>query len=1120
MPRTLIAVLFLNLWMQASFVPEKPAIQDEPLSARPDTASHNETGAHAKLGEIYGKLPLSFERNQGQVDGKVKFLSRGSGYTMFLTATEAVLSLRVQSPKSKDRRSAPTLLGQSPCDKSAVLRMKLVGGNPAPEVTGLEELRGKSNYFIGSDAGKWRTNVATYAKVKYREVYPGIDLVYYGNQRKLEYDWIVSPGADPSVIKFAVEGARSTKVVSNGDLVLATGGRDVRLHKPVIYQETDGVRREIAGAFAPGSNQEIGFTIADYDRAKPLVIDPVLSYSTYLGGNGPDYGNAIAVDGFRNVIVTGATRSSNFPMLHPLDSSANGSNYEVFVTKFDVVGTLLYSTYLGGGGHDWGNGIAVDGLDNAYVTGYTDSTNFPTRNARQPAKRGGYDAFVAKISSLGSYLEFSTYHGGSGNDFGNGIAVDLSGRAYITGNTNSLDLGDPVPCCWMNYDRAFVTKYVPGGSALVYSRYLGDDHGDSKGNGIAVDSLGNAYITGETDTANFPLANPRQPDIAGETDAFVTKLEPSGNLVYSTYLGGSGSDSGAAIALDRWENAYVTGSTSSSDFPTAYPFQSALAGSVHEGSIYKDAFVTKFNHSGSALVYSTYLGGTGLELGTAIAVDSKGNAYVTGETRSRNFPTANPLQPAGDSSYGDVFVTTFNRSGSSLVFSTYHGAGGINSWDSGRGIALDDIGNAYVTGFTDSHAFPTAHAFQPTAGGQRDAFVLKIGGVVQVENLQFEARPFTVFPGGTITASWAYLFPSASGDWIGLYDTSGAADNAYISRSFTNGLGTGTLAIVIPAGTQFGATYELRLFRNNSSTRVATSNCFTVQPPTLWASAPVVPAGGQFTVSWSYLLSPSTHDWIGLYASSLASNSAYLAYQFTNGQSSGYAVFTVPAATPAGTTYELRLFANGSYNRLATTDSFTVTVPTLSVNPSAVRPGAILTVTWANVVSPSATDWIGLYSSSAASDAAYLKYQYTGGQSNGASGFIIPAYTPVGATYELRLFRNNGYTRLATSNSFRVEAASLRVSPTTVLPGMLVIATWAYIPNPTARDWIGLYASSGAADSPALSWIYTTGQSSGSYPFQIPSGTPPGTTYELRLFSNNGYSRLATSNSFRVQAIP
>jgi Bacterial Ig-like domain (group 3)/Beta-propeller repeat len=677
----------------------------------------------------YGGLALQFEANRGQTDSQVKFLTRGFGYAVFLTPREAVLVLR--APPASDDASLPILSGpgpragvehsrKHPAERgAAVVRLNLVGANPEPEVEGLEPLSGKVNYFIGNEPGKWRTAVPTYAKVKYRDVYPGVDLVYYGAQRRLEYDFIVAPGADPARIRLAVSGVDTLRMDATGDLVLRTSSGALRLHKPLIYQEVGGVRREVAGNYVLRGRRQAGIRVAAYDARRPLVIDPGLSYSTYLGGSAGDYGYGIAVDAAGNAYVTGLTASSNFPTAHALQATFGGYA-DAFVAKLNAAGSaLLYSTYLGGSDYDVGHGIAADSAGNAYVTGDTSSTNFPTVNALQPVAGGNGDAFVAKLSPDGSALVYSTYLGGAGGDGGYGIAVDSAGNAYVTGGTSSTNFPtanalQPVP--GGNGD-AFAAKLDATGAGLVYSTYLGGSGGDA-GSGIAVDSAGNAYVTGGTSSTNFPTANALQPMPGGNGDTFVAKLDAAGTaLVYSTYLGGTGEEAGFGIAVDSAGNTYVTGRTASPDFPMANPFQPTVGGSY-------DAFVTKLNATGTALVYSTYLGGRGPDAGYGIGADGAGHAYVTGETLSADFPLANAFQPNFGGNY-DAFVTKLDATGSALAYSSYLG-GVCSPLTAGGGIAVDSTGDAHVTGYTAADNFPTVNAIQPTFGGYFDAFAAKI----------------------------------------------------------------------------------------------------------------------------------------------------------------------------------------------------------------------------------------------------------------------------------------------------------------------------------------------------------------------------------------------------------
>jgi hypothetical protein len=682
----------------------------------------------------YGKLPLHFEANQGQSDERVKFLARGSGYGLFLTSTESVLVLRKGEAggpgKGTARGEAATTTRSGPPE---VLRMKLLGADPRPAIEGREELPGKSHYFIGNDPKKWRTNVPQYARVEYKDVYPGVSLTYYGNQGQLEYDFVVSPGGDPRRIRLGIEGARKVQVDAEGNLVLSLAGGEVVQKAPVVYQEVDGARNAVEGRFVLRGRNEVGFEVGPYEAERPLVLDPLLVYSTYLGGSSVDQASGIAVDASGNAYVTGRTVSTNFPTASPLQA-ANGGGYDTFVAKLNTAGSaLVYSTYLGGSGDDFGQGIAVDTSGNAYVTGWTFSTDFPTASPLQAASGGGLDAFVAKLNATGSALVYSTYLGGSAYDFGQGIAVGASGNAYITGYTDSTNFptANPFQAAFGGGNDAFVTKLNAAGSALVYSTYLGGS-GDEHGQGIGVDASGNASVTGFTDSTDFPTANPLQAGYGGgQYDAFVAKLNAAGSaLVYSTYLGGSGQDAGQGIAADASGNAYVTGNTQSTNFPTANPLQAANGGG-------QDAIVAKLNASGSTLAYSTYFGGSGDDFGVGIAVDAFGSGHVTGYTFSADFPTANPLQAYGGS--GDAFVASLNAAGSALVYSSYLGGSGQ---DIGGGIAVDASGSAYVTGDTTSTDFPTANPLQAAIGGSYDAFVAKIG--IDPSNFFFTLTPCRV----------------------------------------------------------------------------------------------------------------------------------------------------------------------------------------------------------------------------------------------------------------------------------------------------------------------------------------------------------------------------------------
>ncbi len=723
----------LCLFFQILFVAASLSAQSHPVShmqpvATPELGSGTsqvDRATRIRALETYGRLPLSFEANFGQVDPQVMFLSRGAGYSLFLTRSEAVITLRNASGEKSAMPVARALPSRE--EASAVLRMKLIGANANTRVLGQDELSGRSNYFRGSDPAKWKTNVRQYARVRYVNVYPGADLIYYGNQRELEYDFVLRPGADPEQILLEIEGAKRLRI-TEGNLVLTSSAGDVQLRRPHIYQDTNGKRREISGRYVVKNGNKVGFEIGAYDRRRSLVIDPVFAYSTYLGGSKEDTGFSIAVDSAGNAYVTGQDRgSTDFPTKNAIQSTYGGGFTDAFVTKINADGSaLVYSTYLGGSQNDSGESIAVDSAGNAYVTGQTDSNDFPIVNAIQPVAGANSTGFVTKINAAGSALVFSTYLGGNGGDNGSRIAVDSTNNVYVTGYTLSTDF--PVvnaiqPTFGGGLLDSFVTKINAAGSALVYSTYLGGT-GDDSTAGIAVDSAGNVYVTGSTSSTNFPTVNAFQPSLHSSSgNAFVTKINAGGTaLVYSTYLGGTSGEDGEGISVDSAGNAYVAGGTNSADFPVVNAIQPVLGG-------LGDAFVAKVNPAGNALVYSTYLGGSNTDDARGIAVDSSGNTYVTGITESFDFPTFSAIQPtyAGNR---DLFVTSINAAGTAFIYSTYLGA--IKD-DESNAIVVDSAGSAYVAGVSLSGSFPetlTAQkrslAFQQKSKGRGDAFVSKI----------------------------------------------------------------------------------------------------------------------------------------------------------------------------------------------------------------------------------------------------------------------------------------------------------------------------------------------------------------------------------------------------------
>jgi hypothetical protein len=789
--------------------------------------------------EVYGRLPLSFEANNGQTDSRVKFTSRGRDYALFLTRNEAVLELPAGKSKLETGNSKMGFTD------ARVLQMELKGANPQARVEGIDELPGKSNYFIGNQPSQWRTGIANYARVRYEEVYPGVDLVFYGNQGRLEYDFVARPGADPRAIALEVQGAEPVSLDPSGNLVLESAGRQVIFDRPTLYQTGANGRTPVKGGYTLGplraGLREVRFQVGDYDRSRSLVIDPSLTYSTYLGGSDNDQANGITVDSAGNAYITGQTFSSNFPVQAPeqgtcapaddpsaVCGSSTGKS-DVFVSKINAGGTaLVYSTYLGGSFLDFGVAIAVDPSGNSYVTGETTSTDFPTKNPFQSTGNTLGDAFVTEFNSAGSALIYSSYLGGTGTTVGQGIVADSSGDAYVVGTTNAT--GFPAVGAYQAANQgdsdAFVTKIAPSGTSIQYSTYLGGA-GNDVGNAIAVGAGGNAYVTGQTMSNNFPTLNAYQASYGGLGDAFVTKLNiPSTaggaiTLAYSTYLGGTNADEAYGIALDSSVDVYVTGATSSSDFPTASSYQATLPGGTGQ-----HAFVSKLSPTGTTLMYSTYLGGSGSDTARGISVDPTGVAHVVGFTTSSNFPTANPIQNtyAGNT---DAFLTRLNSMGCGLAFSTYLGG---KSTDEGLAVTADSAGNSYLAGYTGSNDFPTASPLQASTHGNNDAILAKVPVVSGPSTCL--APTGLVFPAQASTTASSPMTVTLTNDGTGDLDISGisvsgpfsetntcgtsvsAAQNCSISVVFNptqSGAATGTLAITDNAAGASSATQNVSL---------------------------------------------------------------------------------------------------------------------------------------------------------------------------------------------------------------------------------------------------------------------------------------------------------------------
>lgn len=692
------------------------------------------------------RLPLAFQINRGQTNHRVKFLLAGPNYNLFLSPGEAVMSLAATTARPLLARGARLLRSDSHVAdhpgrfRRAVVRLQFLRANRHAAVVGLDPLPGRVNYIIGNNRRSWRTNIRTYARVEYRDIYPGIDLLYSSRNGQLVADWLVHPHADTAAIRVLETGPGRPQLDRSGDVRFRIGGSSLLQACPHVYEKTS--RRTPVSAHYRLDGSILRVVVGAYNHSHALVIDPAIEYASAFGGSNADQSLGIAVDSAGDTYMTGGAFSTDFPTAHPYQSENNG-DLNAFVTKLDPTGTtMLYSTYLGGDAADEGYAIAVDSQGDAFVTGDTTSDDFPTVSpikATNPLICVGphdepiscADAFVTKLNAAGDALLYSTYLGGTGDDHGYSIALDSAGEAYITGVTDSTDFpavnavqpatsgtdctdasGHDVACT-----DAFVAKLDASGTGLVYSTYLGGSDLE-EGDAIAVDGTGSAYVVGLTDSTDFPTANAYQAASAGAPDAFVTKLSPDGrSMIYSTYLGGSDDDQALGVAVDATGSAYVTGFTFSTDFPVKNAYKPANAGG-------DDAFVTKFAPDGRSVDYSTYIGGTGNDTASAIVVDRLGDAYIAGDTGSADYPVVGAPQTAlhGET---DAFVTALTPDGAALLYSTYLGGSDV---DDASGLALDGAGDLYVTGGTLSTDFPVTTALRPAGTG--GVFVVKLSSMV------------------------------------------------------------------------------------------------------------------------------------------------------------------------------------------------------------------------------------------------------------------------------------------------------------------------------------------------------------------------------------------------------
>jgi uncharacterized protein (TIGR03437 family) len=661
------------------------------------------TTAEKRLVNIKPHLPLMFEPNRGQTAPEIQWISRSPEGVLLLTPDVATMVVR--GPDNRARR----------------VTMRIVGARSDANAEGMDALPSYSNYFIGDTPSAWRTRVPHYSKLKFDDVYPGIDLVYYGKDRRLEYDFLLSPGANHKKIELDFNGADRLEIDSSGDLLIDAGGIKIRQLRPKVYQWIDGKKHHVESAYRLSSGSRVRFALSRFDPSQSLIIDPVIQYSTYIGGSGHDKGVDLAIDRTGAMYITGYTNSGDLRSAFR-DQQQFAGKIDGMIAKLSATGdSVEWISYYGGRENDEPTSIAIDSGGNAIISGYTDSSDLPLQNPGQAA-RGAGDAFVAKFNSSGTALLYATYLGGTGLDRANDVATDSAGNAFITGWTRSSDfptLGSFQSGAAGGGGDVFVTKLPPSGSPLLYSTYVGGN-GDDLGTAISVDGQGAAYVTGGTTSTIFPVLRPIQSQNRGSFDAFLFKLNPAGHsLEYSTLLGGSMDELSSTIAIDSAGSVYISGYTASLDFPIKGGFQTTMGG----GS--SDVFVCKVSRTGTTVEYASYLGGSDSDSGAGdLAVDAAGTLYLTGFTASRNFPLKNPWQSAFGGGRYDTFVTRIAPNGSSLLYSSFLGGRGD---ENGYGLAVDPQGVITVAGWTSSSDLPSAvGSFKSEGLSPADAFVARV----------------------------------------------------------------------------------------------------------------------------------------------------------------------------------------------------------------------------------------------------------------------------------------------------------------------------------------------------------------------------------------------------------
>jgi RHS repeat-associated protein len=902
------------------------------LSASGGGPSASDKLVRPNLATNFGRsLALPFEQNVGQTNAQVKYLARGPGFGLFLTGNAAALALARPG----------TSAGPSQPATRDVIKLQFAGANSNPQVVGQQELPSRSNYFSGNDPSKWLANVTQYGQVAYHNLYAGVDLVYYGNaNRQLEYDFVVAPGADPSQVHLSFQGVASPQLDAQGNVLLGVGGRSVMQQAPGLYQLSNNTRQTVSGGYVLNADGTIGFQVGTYDHSKPLYLDPVLSYSSYLGGSGDDYAYAVGVDQAGNTVIAGSTSSTNFPSA--TGSFAGGAS-DGFVAKLNAAGNaIIYSTYLGGSAVDQVNGLALDPAGDAYLVGTTSSTNFPTTSgAYQTTWYGTKAAFVAELNVTGDTLLFSTFLGSqsSPGTFADGraIALDSVGRVVVTGAVGSdfSPTGGVLfqPGFGGGTSNAFVARLAADGT-MQKASFLGGD-GAAIGTAIAVDSQANVYVAGSTAnwTSNpFPTTSGAYQTAygGGAHDDFVTEVNANfRSLAYSTLLGGAGDDQANAIAVDSNGNAYVGGSTTGS-FPTT----TGAAQTTYGGGT-SNAFVTKVAAGGSSLSYSSYVGGSGADVAYGLALDSAGSAVLTGETSSTNFPTLNA--PYSSNAGGnDAFLTKVKTDGSGWLYSTYLGG---SQDDAGQAVALDWAGNPTVVGWTKSSNFPTIGGpLQGTNAGGVDAFAARLGlkppppvftGVSpdtgssssdQITTSQNLTLSGTATPSGTVTISRAGVGILGS---VTANATSGTWTYDYTGTTLPEGTYAFTATVTAPVA-------------QGGLTSAPTAPEFLVvvdrTAPSVTVTAPATTASlqPQIRVTASDLNGLPNGTAVTLLVYNSTGTTLLGTYSNAATLTDGVASFREPMTLTAGTTYQFKAQVTDLAGNQATSTGASVSVTTVS----------------------------------------------------------------------------------------------------------------------------------------------------------------------------------------------